>query len=322
MPVPNFAAYAPGILPRSEDVVAATRDLERGRTVQKAVDELYDRDRDAAVTLQREVGLDLVSDGLLRWQDLFRPLVGATTGGRARALVRWFDTNSFFRAPEWDGEPDLVDELPAVFAANGDIPGLRVATLPSPFLFSRAARAPGADRNALMETLARRVLSPVAAQLARRGYEAIHLQEPWLPFFGIDAGDWTPFERSVSEIRDAAPDLTLVLHAYFGDVAPHAERLVRLPVDAVGVDMVETDSRSLPSPWPVGLAAGSLDARRSVIESVDETVSFVEQVAERLEPPSLFLIPNGDLQLLGPAVATQKMRVLGAAADRLREARS
>jgi 5-methyltetrahydropteroyltriglutamate--homocysteine methyltransferase len=318
VPVPSFAAYAPGILPRSEDLVAATRDLERGRTVPDAVADLFDRERDAAMTLQREVGLDYVSDGLLRWQDLFRPLVEATRGGEARALVRWFDTNSFFRAPQWEGRPELAENPPGIFAPNGD-QGPRVTTLPSPFVFSRAARTRG-DRNELMEGLARDVLAPIAGELAGQGHEVIHLQEPWLPFFGIEDHDWPPFERSIAAIREGAPGTTLVLHAYFGDVAPFAERLVRLAVDAIGLDLVETDSASLPSPWPLGLAAGSLDGRRSVVEPVEETVAFVRDVADRLQPPSLFLIPNGDLQLLGPAVAERKLRVLGEAADRLREA--
>jgi 5-methyltetrahydropteroyltriglutamate--homocysteine methyltransferase len=316
VPLSSFAAYAPGILPRSEDLVAATRDLERGRTVPGAVEDLFDRERDAAVALQREVGLDYISDGLLRWQDLFRPLVEATRGGEARALVRWFDTNSFFRAPQWEGRPELAENPLSVFGSDGEA---RVATLPSPFLFSRAARARG-DRNELMEGLARDVLAPIAGELAGRGHEVIHLQEPWLPFFGIEDRDWPPFERSVAAIREGASGATLVLHAYFGDVAPFAERLVRLPVDVIGVDLVETDATSLPSPWPVGLAAGSLDGRRSVVEPVEETVAFVRDLADRLEPRSLFLIPNGDLQLLGPAVAERKLRVLGEAAARLREA--
>jgi 5-methyltetrahydropteroyltriglutamate--homocysteine methyltransferase len=311
------AAYAPGIMPRSEDLVAATRDLERGRTTSGAVEEAFETDRDAAMSLQRDAGFDYISDGLLRWQDLFRPLVDATRDGKARALVRWFDTNSFFRAPEWEGEPDLTVSPPAVFTENGEVD--RVATLPSPFLFSRAARTEG-DRNELMEALSRGVLEPVVAELGRLGHRVIHLQEPWLPFFGIDDADWPALERSLSTIHEAARDVTLVLHAYFGDVAPHAERLLRLPVDAIGVDLVETDLAALPSPWPVGLAAGVLDARRSLVESVDQTVAFVEEVAARLEPRALFLIPNGDLQLLGPAVAAEKVRLLGRIAARLREA--
>src|SRR6187401_2483534 len=71
----DVAAYQFGIYPRSEAVVAATRALERGRADEGQVEAAYRADRDAFVAAQRDAGLDFISDGLLRWQDLFRPLV-------------------------------------------------------------------------------------------------------------------------------------------------------------------------------------------------------------------------------------------------------
>src|SRR5689334_25327951 len=96
-------AYQHGIYPRSERVVAATRDLERGRTTPRAVDDAFRQDEADFVDLQRKAGLDVFSGGLVRWQDIFRPLVDASVGMRARTLVRWFDNNSFYRAPEIEG---------------------------------------------------------------------------------------------------------------------------------------------------------------------------------------------------------------------------
>ena len=96
----GIAAYQHGIYPRSEEVVAATRGLERGRTGPEEVSAAYAQDRADFIQVQREAGLDYSSDGLLRWQDVFRPLVDSTSGLDAHTLVRWFDNNSFFRAPE------------------------------------------------------------------------------------------------------------------------------------------------------------------------------------------------------------------------------
>ena len=49
-------AYLHGLYPRSEDLVAATRDLDRGRTTPEAVRERRDADRAELVSLQREAG--------------------------------------------------------------------------------------------------------------------------------------------------------------------------------------------------------------------------------------------------------------------------
>ena len=108
----DVKAYQHGVFPRSEDVVAATRGMERGRTSQDEVDGTLLADRAEFITAQREAGLDFFSDGMLRWQDIFRPLVESTDGLDAHSLVRWFDNNSFFRAPEVAGELVLRTPVP------------------------------------------------------------------------------------------------------------------------------------------------------------------------------------------------------------------
>src|SRR5207249_9390988 len=107
----------------------------RGRVAPEEVDAAFVADRADLVAAQREAGLDYFSDGLLRWQDIFRPLVESVSGLAARTLVRWFDNNSFFRAPEVTGEI-APRALPEVYVGYGEVPPPRVATLPSPYLFS------------------------------------------------------------------------------------------------------------------------------------------------------------------------------------------
>ncbi len=314
----RIAAYQHGIYPRSENVVAATRGLDRGRTSPEEVDAAFAADREDLIAAQREAGLDYVSDGLLRWQDIFRPLVGLSGGLDARTLVRWFDNNTFFRAPEVTGDLTLAGAIPQELEDDADIPEPRVATLPSPYLFSRAAQFDG-DRNALMLALAGEVLRPVAEALAGRGYRLIHLQEPWLAYHGIEAGDWDDLEKALTGIGEVTGDAALVLHVYFGDAGPHVDRLRRLPVDAVGIDFVQTDPGSLGSNWEVGLVAGCLDGRSSPIESDKGTADFVQRVAETLQPPAVYLSSNCELEYLPRDVARQKVLRLGEVSARLKE---
>lgn len=315
-PGSHVAAYQHGIYPRSEAVVRATRDLERGRTPADRVDEAFRAARDDFLNLQREAGLDFVSDGLLRWQDLFRPLVNGSAGMDARVLVRWFDNNSFFRAPEVDGAPSLGDLPPWVLEAG--LPGPGVATLPSPYLFSRAALFRG-NRDDLMAGLAGDVLAPAVAKLVAAGHRLVHLEEPWLPYAGIDEASWAALESALGTVREAAGEAVLVFHTYYGDVAPYADPLRRLPVDAVGVDFVETDLDALPAPWGTGLVVGCIDGRRSIVEAPDDVASLVRRVAARLRPSALFVSSGSDLELVGPEIAPAKVRLLGEVARSLRE---
>lgn len=315
----RIAAYQHGIYPRSEDVVAATRGLERGRASLEEVDKAFQADREEFIRVQQDAGLDYTSSGLLRWQDIFRPLVEASGGMDARTLVRWFDNNSFFRAPEVTGELTLSGSLPKVFEEDG-LPEPRVATLPSPYVFSRAAQGHG-DPNGLMMDLTREVLRPVAEALAGRGHQVIHLEEPWLVYFGMDPADWDDFEKAITEIRDvvSTAGAVVVLHTYFGDAGPYADRLRRLPVDAVGIDFVETDPEELGSNWETGLLAGILDGRSSPIESTEGTVQFASRVADMVSPPALFLSSNSELEYLPKDIASQKVARLGEVSARLKE---
>jgi 5-methyltetrahydropteroyltriglutamate--homocysteine methyltransferase len=309
-------AYVHGIYPRSESVVAATRDLDRGRTTPEAALNESDRDLDDLVGVQRAAGLDYFSDGLLRWQDIFRPLVEASDGLHARTMIRWFDNNSFFRAPEVDG-PISIGALPAAFDTQARVPEPRVATLPSPLLFSRAAIAMG-DRNHLMFDLARGVLRPLVEMLVADGYSLIHFQEPWLAYNGIEKGDFKLFSESLGLVTDGLA-VTTVLHTYFGDAGPWASQLRDLPVDVIGIDFIETDLESLGANWPTGIMVGCLDGRSSRMESTEDTVAFVLRVADALQPSSLFVSSNSDLELLGRPTADAKVRLVGEAASRLRD---
>ena len=171
----RVAAYQHGIYPRSEDVVAATRGLERGRVTPEEVAEAYGADREDFVSHQQRAGLDYFSDGLLRWQDLFRPLVEASQGLEARTLIRWFDNNSFFRAPEVVGELRLHSPVPAVMQDDADLPEPKMVTLPSPYLLSRAAQS-DEDRNSVMRDLTREV--DLVEEVARFKMEEIPFTLP------------------------------------------------------------------------------------------------------------------------------------------------
>jgi len=311
----RILTYQHGLYPRSERVVAATRGLERGRVSREAVDDVYRQDLADLLQVQQEAELDFFSDGLLRWQDIFRPLA-AGASLPARVLTRWFDNNAFFRAPEIDGALPRFT-VPDLIIADPTVPQPRVATLPSPYMFSRAAVTAG-ERNDLMLNLARDVLRPSAERLASSGAQLIHLQEPWLGFFGVERADLPHIERALDAISGGL-DADVVFHVYFGDAAPYADWLRGLPVHAVGVDLVETDADALGSDWRIGVVAGTVDGRRSVVESDAHIADVVSHVAEVASPPVLYITSNSDLEFLPTEVAQRKIRALGAAARRLKE---
>lgn len=313
----EIACYLHGAHPRSEELVAATRDADRGRQTPADVQARRNADRAEFLDLQAAAGLDYRSVGWLSWPDLFRPLIEACAGLTAGPLTRWFDTNTFVRAPVIDGPLELD---PAAFASAAGATGSDVALLPGPYTFSRLVE-PRTDPDALIEPLAASLLRPAAEQLRAAGATLLHLQEPALVAGspGPTASSLADLDRALRILRDGL-DLRVVLHTYYGDAGPLLPTLRQLPLDAVGVDLTRTDLESLRGPWPIGLLAGCLDGRSSLVESVDATAGVARRVVELAQPPWLLLSSGGDLELLPRTVADAKVGVLGAATRRLREA--
>lgn len=296
--------------------MSATRGLDRGRVDVKGVSEAFDQDLAEFVRVQQEAQLDFFSDGLLRWQDIFRPLAESSGPLKPGPLVRWFDTNTFFRAPDFSrtiAAPKAAGLVPADV-----VPRPRVASLPSPYMLSRAAQAGSKDANQLMADLAERVLRPAIETVAAAGATLIHLEEPWLAYFGIADGDWKPFEAALAALKKPA-NTTVILHLYFGDAGRFIQRLRALPVDGIGIDLVETDIASLGTGWDKDLAIGVLSGRSSGIEALDSTVELARRVADTVKPRNLYLTSNCDLSFLPTTVAEKKVRRLGESARRVKE---
>jgi 5-methyltetrahydropteroyltriglutamate--homocysteine methyltransferase len=287
----ELKVFVPGIYPRSEALVQATRDLDRGRTTTEAVEEQAARDRRELVAAQQAAGLAPLSDGLLGWQDIFRPLAEASDGLEARPLARYLDTNTFYRALLVESEPRLRNPLPAP-----DVPGGWLGTLPSPLAFSRAA---GDAVSA--EKLAADVLGPQIE--AWSGADLIVLSEP----FAAREGAVVELARALAELPTGTP---LVLQLPFADAAPVLPALADAPVSAIGVDFYSTGIDAIPQGYPKEIVAGVVDARSSALERPEEIASFAGELAAR-DPAGLSLAPNGDLQFVPEPIAREKLARLG-----------
>jgi len=290
-------ACAPGIYPRSEQLVQATRDLDRGRTSQEAVDEQVERDLAELVSVQQQAGLNLLTDGMLRWQDLFRPLLEASEGLETGALTRFLDTNTFYRAPhattatpKLDGSLDERDVAP--------LPGPRLVTLPSPFALSQGTGVPAL-------TIAENILKP-----ALDGIDAdlVVLAEPFLSRANSAPAE---LEEPLAALG-GGPKLALQL-TFCDARQPLEQGLGELPVDAIGIDFYGTHLADVPKGFDKLLLAGVIDARSSALEDPRELAQFADRLRNDREVEQIALVPNGDLQFVAGRIAGEKLLRLGKA---------
>lgn len=304
-------AHLSGIFPRSEELIAASRAFERGRLDADSLRLEAEEEARRLVALQEEWGLDYVTDGQLRWQDLLRPLAAGLPGVHAGAVTRWFDNNSFYRRPviERRLQPTGQAVLPWIVAdALAGRPWK--AILPSPWALAALSEDHAyGDVDALLADAAE-VLRAEAAALQAAGCRYIQFSDPTLVARGGE-GEAGPALAALGRVVDGLT-ATTGLYTFFGDAAPLLGALLDAPVDEVGFDLYSTDLDGLDGRASgKGLVLGVLDGRNSLLEDATEAAATARRVADRLGADRLSVVPSCDLEFLPYDVAVAKGRRLG-----------
>jgi 5-methyltetrahydropteroyltriglutamate--homocysteine methyltransferase len=314
-----------GPFPRSETLVRATRDGDRGRTSPEAVEDAYRETEREVVAIERRLGLEPVTGGYLRWMDFLRPFAQGWNGFSVGPLTRWFETNSFYRQPVLHAPPDRVPGAVAgamPHATRAAEARNAKAILPGPYTFAGLVdNRSGETAEALAHRLGR-LLAEEVRELRGLGYGTFQFQEPLLVVRPPSATLAESVVAAYRAIADAAAGATSIAWTFFGDAGPVWPLLTRLPVSAVGIDLAETDPNALaPLTERRGLGLGCIDSRTSLVEDPSELARIARAAADRLRPSALWLGPGGPLDLLPWEPATRKLHVLPAARQLLGGAR-
>jgi 5-methyltetrahydropteroyltriglutamate--homocysteine methyltransferase len=298
-----------GPFPRTEALVQATRDLDRKRIPPERAEEVF-REAEAAVAdVERNLALDSVTGGYLRWPDLFRPFTQIWGGVSAGTLTRFFETNTFFRQPVMESRPQpgrgrLADWLPRGPTAR--------AVLPGPYTFSHLAEiryAPDGGSGALRD-----IADALAAELLALGSDRppfVQFQEPLLAYDPPKTPD-PELATAYRILADACPGATTFVWTYFGDAGAALPTLSSLPVDVVGFDLFgSTIPRA--SAWQGrGIGLGCIDPTSTIGEEPADVARLVRGVEGSLSPSSVWLGPNPPLDLLPFDSAVAKLKLLPA----------
>jgi len=311
-----------GPFPRSEALVNATRDLDRGRTTADAVEELYAKTEAEVVALEHRLGFDDATGGYLRWPDLFRPFAETWEGFTVGPLTRWLETNTFYRQPILLAPPGRV---PGAFAARLP-PSLRQAPksarvlLPGAYSFSvMLDNRSGETEPALIHRLGR-LLGEEVRELRTQGFATFLFAEPELvvrPPEGPRAEAVVAGYRAIESALDGG---TSIVWTYGADARGAFATLDRLPVSVVGVDLAETEVERIPAgPVGRGLGLGVVDPHTTLEEDPGEVARVVRAAYARRRPNAVWLGPGAPLDLLPWEPATRKLHVLPAVRRALAE---
>ncbi|HYJ34141.1 MAG TPA: hypothetical protein VE326_13095 [Candidatus Binatia bacterium] len=314
----TLAGSYPKLPTRSGDVnlrVTLNR-RDQGKATDQDVADAVRATTRRTLEMEDRAGLDLLMDGSAGWEDAQTYVARGLEGMRIAGLIRYLDTNTYYRQPEivgpvaWKGPITVGDYLAAAAMTRKPVK----AFLPGPYSLYRFSKdLHYGDAVAAGEAIGK-ALAREAAALEEAGATWIHFEEPWL---GRARGEDAAAIRAALLPALEGRAARTVVHVPFRAPNPVFAAIRDLPWNTLGLDLVEA-----PAGWELipllpegrGVALGLIDARNTRLED-GETIAKLAERAARLRPDLDYQItPTASLEYLPADKAEAKIAVLVEAA--------
>jgi len=285
---------------------------DKGEKTQEDVRAAEDRMTELALQEQGEAGLEVVTDGQIRWYDPISHMAGKLTGVRINRLLRFFDTNFYFRQPvvlvkPARTKPLVVEEFR--FAKGKSSRPVKVV-LTGPYTLARHSIEENGGAGGfgkLLEAYTVALAEEIGA-LAQAGATLIQVEEPSLL---KRPEDFPLVEQAVTVLAANRRSAQLALAFYFGDPAPIYSQLQTLPVDVLVLDftynpgLVDTIASSGIAKT---LALGVVDGRNTRLEDLATVARQLERIVLGANLSRAYLSPSCGLEYLPRDRAQLKLK--------------
>ncbi len=265
---------------------------------------------------QEGAGLDLVTDGQIRWEDLGHPMARSAQGIQRGALRRFFDNNVYYRRLEWaNGQPQWVKSAAAEefqFASALAQKPVKVA-LPGPLTLVAFTEIQKEQSPSTLLSLYSDLLRKEVEALEKAGVKEIQLDEP-----AFRAGE-PLLEAAIEQVSRIFKGIKARrwVACYFHDLSTILPALAKLQAEVLGLDLVsgpKMAERLKEFKWSGELALGLVDARNTKLESVSDLAAQIKKAASAVPFERLWLSTSCGLEFLPHESALKKLQLLTEAA--------
>jgi 5-methyltetrahydropteroyltriglutamate--homocysteine methyltransferase len=281
---------------------------------------------------QEEAGLDLVTDGQVRWEDLPHLIARSSTGIQRGALRRFFDNNVYYRRLEMPALSEAegaggvswqksaaADEVR--FASTATKKPVKAA-LPGPLMLATATELKAGQTVESLIPFYAELLRQEVQALEKAGVKEIQIDEP-----NLSAAE--PLTAKTVEVINqifAGVKARRWVAVYFQDVSAFLPALAKLQVEVLGLDLVSAREKNpgllvkvveflKSGAWKGEVALGLVDARNTKLEDLPKLKQEIAQFTQAVSEDKLWLSPNCGLEFLPHEAAVKKLKVLREAAQ-------
>ncbi len=296
-----------GLFPRSKKIREALRSFQKKKIDLKEMKEIYEEEAKKYVEIQKDIGCYFISDGLLMWQDLLRPLCNYD-GIKEGTLIRWFETNFFYRMPIVNDRIQLKEPVLKDFYCINALKGVEgsVIAFPDPLTFALLSEnLYYSSIKDLVEDLAKVMVEDIAIASKEVGTKNLLVLSPVL-YYNVDLSLLKDFFERLSSIGSR-----IILHLSFVKRL-NSKELHGLDFDLLSVDLCFGDREALIKELDFrSLGLGLIDTLTSLIEDPNYLFKEVSRIKAGIRAlKEIFVTNSSDLDLLPYEVALEKIKNL------------
>ena len=291
----------------------AYNQFDRGKISQNELEQIINDTINTIIGEQLQSGCDFVTDGMIRYYDPISHLANRIKGCEVSGLLRFFDTNTYYRQPEFKALPEYDKPLvlPEIKFLQKSAEDKASASLFGPYSFLKLSITGDLDfgtcLNGLAEIYAREI-----ADLHKLGIELIQFEEPAITKY---PGDIELMQAAYGKmLANVKPD-DIMVALYFGDASKLVGELEKLPVGGICFDF--TYSRNLPSVlrgFSKRIGLGIIDGRNTRLENPDELARHAEDIIKSASTDTFYITTSCGLEYLPRNRAYDKLILCATAA--------
>ena len=303
-----------GDRPQEQRLRRTRAKFDEGRIQERQLRDAENMTITEVVREQIAAGMEIVTDGMVRWHDPLSHVAGNLENVRLGGLRRYFDSNFLYRQPEVEGAPRWVkpllgDDLEHAHRnSTRPVKGL----LPGPYTTARCSRVndPAFESVGDLTMAFAEAYANEVQVMAEAGAKIIQIDEPAILSHPEDIG---LLREAMGILAAKKGDAQLSLTTYFGDAAKLYGDFQDMPVDILGFDFTYSEDL-ISNIEMVGsskvLALGLLDGRNTKMEDQEDVFRAFDRILTRVSVDHCYLTPSCGLEFLPRDRARRKLEYM------------
>jgi 5-methyltetrahydropteroyltriglutamate--homocysteine methyltransferase len=298
--------------PRPARLRNAINKRDRGELTDAELEAVKNEVTVEAIAEQIEAGIDIITDGQLRWDDDQTYVARNFKGIEIGALQRYLDTNTYYREPEVNGpisfqKPTLAPDWQ--FAQKNSSRPVK-AIVPGPYTLAALSLDKHYNSREKLALAYAEALRPEIDALVAAGCKHVQVNDPVIVF---NKDDYPIFHSAITKLLDGVTGAETGVYTWFSDCAGILPRMLELPAGVLGLDFAwgRANWNALKAvSFTKKLGLGVVDARNTRLETPGAVADAIKRASEFVPPERLYVNPSCGLEYVPRETAFEKLKVL------------